>query len=109
MVHESAVEPVSREQAEQAFGAHRRDFDASPILHDFDQRHQAGVDKIGIFDRGSGGINDVAGRELDMFAVMQNLIANCPGQREKDAIEDFFTCEMQRQPPMAQSVRDKRP
>ena len=37
MVHESAVDPISGEQPEKAFGANRRGFHASAILHHFDK------------------------------------------------------------------------
>ena len=94
-----ALAPVNGEHAEHAFGAHRRNFDASPILHDFDKRHQAAVDEIGVFDRGSGCIEQLAGCKLNVIALVQHLIANRRRQREKDAIEDFFARATQRIPP----------
>jgi len=94
----SALAPVNGEQAEHAFGAYRRNFDASPILHDFDKRHQAAVDEIVVFDRGSGCIDHLAGCKLNVIALVQHLIANCRRQREKDAIEDFFARATQRIP-----------
>ena len=69
MVDESAVEPVSGEKAQQAFSADRRNFDASPILHNFDKRDQAGVDEIGIFDRGAARVDHLAGCKLDAIAL----------------------------------------
>lgn len=96
MIHKSAIEPVCREQAKQAFSTDRRNFDAPPILHGFDERHDAAVDEIGVFDRGGGRIDDLPGRELDVFAVTQYFIADCAWQREKNAIEEFFARATQR-------------
>jgi len=90
MIHKSAVELVSGEQAEQAFDAHRRNFDASPILHNFDKRHQTAVDKIGVFNRRAGCIDHLAECELNVIAMAQHFITNRARQHEKDAIEDFF-------------------
>ena len=92
----TALAPVNGEHAEHAFGAHRRNFDASPVLHDFDKRHQAAVDEIGVFDRFVGCIEHLAGCKLNVIALIQHLIANCSRQREKDAIEDFFARATQR-------------
>ncbi len=61
MVDESTVKSVSGEQAEKALGANGGNFDASPILHAFDQRDQAAIDEIGVFDRGAASVDRLAG------------------------------------------------
>jgi hypothetical protein len=99
MFDKSTAGPVSAgELPEQAFGADRRNFDASPVLHDFDKRYQAAVDEIGIFDRLGGRIDHLAGGKLNVIALVQYLVANCGRQREKDAIEDFLARATQRIP-----------
>ena len=96
MVHESTVKAVSGEQAEKALGANRGNFDASPIFHTFNERHQARVDEISVFDDGTARIDYLAGCELNAVALVQHLLANCVRQRKKDAIENFFACATQR-------------
>ncbi len=102
MVHESMVKTVSGEQAEKAFSADGGNFDASPILHTFEKRHQAAVDEIGVFDRGTACIDHVAGCKLNVLALPQHLLANFARQRKKNAIEDFFACATQRTAPTAE-------
>jgi len=104
VVHQRAAEPVSGKKTQQAFGANRRDFDASPILHYFDKRDQAAVDEIGIFDRGASGINHLAGRKLDLIALAQQLVANFARQREKNAIGNFLVCATQHTAPKVEGT-----
>ena len=67
---------IGCEKPEKAFGTYRRDFDASTVLHSFDQGHQAAVDEICMFDLASGCIDYLAGCKLNVIAVAQHRLAN---------------------------------
>ncbi len=81
MVDESVAKSVSGEQTQQAFRADGSNFDASAVLHDFDQRYQAAIEEIGVFDDGPARVDHLAGWKLNLVALTQYLIANAARQR----------------------------
>lgn len=95
IVHKRMAGPVQRKQTNEAFDANYPDLNASPVLHDLDERNKTAIYEVKLLDRRARAIDGMSGKKLDAIGMAEELLARRGRRREKEPVENLLVVETQ--------------